>query len=110
MRKGPAFWNVLAVQDIPSTIVQIPANFPVAESPVRALSGMGTPDLLGTYGTCTYLTDSPVENESNLTGTQVVRVTPINHVIKADLEGPKNSLRADRAPSSIELTVRRDPF
>lgn len=109
MRKGPAFWNVLAGQDIPSTIVQIPANFPVAESPVHALSGMGTPDLLGSYGTCTYITDSPVENESDMT-TQVVKVTPINHVIKATLEGPKNSLRADRAPSSIELTIKRDPF
>lgn len=110
MRKGPAFWNILAERDIPSTIVQIPANFPVASSSVKALSGMGTPDLLGTYGTCTYITDTAVENAEALTGTNVVRVSPVNHVFKATLEGPKNSLRADRAPSTIEVSIRRDPY
>jgi predicted AlkP superfamily phosphohydrolase/phosphomutase len=110
MRKGPAFWNILADHDIPSTIVQIPANFPVAPSEVHALSGMGTPDLLGSYGTCTYITDSTVENAAALTGTRVVKVAAMNHVFTAALEGPKNSLRADRAPSTIELTIRRDPY
>jgi predicted AlkP superfamily phosphohydrolase/phosphomutase len=110
MRKGPAFWNILADHDIPSTIVQIPANFPVAASEVNALSGMGTPDLLGSYGTCAYITDSAVENEAILTGTKVIKVAAINHIFKANLEGPKNSLRADRAPTSVELTIRRDPY
>jgi predicted AlkP superfamily phosphohydrolase/phosphomutase len=110
MRRGPAFWNVLAERDIPSTIVQIPANFPVAESSVKALSGMGTPDLLGSYGTCTFITDSHVENADTFTGTKVVRVSPVNHAFAAKLEGPKNSLRADREPSSIDLVIRRDPY
>lgn len=110
MRRGPAFWNILAEQDIPSTIVQIPANFPVAPNSVKALSGMGTPDLLGSYGTCTFITDSSVENAASLTGTKVVQVTPRDHVFHATLEGPKNSLRADRASTSLEVTIRRDPF
>lgn len=109
MRKGPAFWNVLAARDIPSTIVQIPANFPVAASSVNALSGMGTPDLLGSYGTCTFITDAPTDHSEGLT-TRVVRVTPVNHLYKAILEGPKNSLKADRAPSTIEMNIRRDPY
>jgi predicted AlkP superfamily phosphohydrolase/phosphomutase len=110
MRKGPAFWNILAERDIPSTIVQIPANFPVAPSDVNALSGMGTPDLLGSYGTCAYITDSTVENSAALTGTKVIKVSAVNHVFKANLEGPKNALRADRAPSTVEITIRRDPY
>ena len=110
MRKGPAFWNLLAERDIPSTIVQIPANFPVAPSEVNALSGMGTPDLLGSYGTCTYITDTTVENAAALTGTKVVKVAAMNHVFTANLEGPKNSLRADRASSTIEIKIRRDPY
>jgi predicted AlkP superfamily phosphohydrolase/phosphomutase len=110
MRKGPAFWKILAAHNIPTSIVQIPANFPVAEEPVHALSGMGTPDLLGTYGTCTYFTDTPVHNERSLTAARVVRVTPINHLIKTKIAGPKNSMRADRASSEIDITIRRDPY
>jgi predicted AlkP superfamily phosphohydrolase/phosphomutase len=110
MRRGPTFWNILAERDIPSTIVQIPANFPVAPNSVNALSGMGTPDLLGSYGTCTFITDSVIENADTFTGTKVVRVTPANHVYRAKLEGPKNSLRADREPSTIDVTIRRDPY
>jgi predicted AlkP superfamily phosphohydrolase/phosphomutase len=110
MRRGPTFWNILAERDIPSTIVQIPANFPVTPNSVHALSGMGTPDLLGSYGTCTFITDSVVENAETLTGTKVVRVAPVNHVFKAKLEGPKNSLRADRAATTLDVTIRRDPY
>jgi predicted AlkP superfamily phosphohydrolase/phosphomutase len=110
MRKGPTFWNILAERDIPSTIVQIPANFPVTPNSVNALSGMGTPDLLGSYGTCTFITDSVVENADTFTGTKVVRVAPVNHVFEATLEGPKNSLRADREPSTINVSIRRDPY
>ncbi|MFO0416086.1 MAG: alkaline phosphatase family protein, partial [Pseudomonadota bacterium] len=110
MRKGPAFWNILSERDIPSTIVQIPANFPVADGEVRALSGMGTPDLLGSYGTCSYITDSNVENASSLTGTKVIKVAAVNHIFNARLEGPKNSLRVDRAPSTVDLRIARDPY
>jgi predicted AlkP superfamily phosphohydrolase/phosphomutase len=47
MRQGNPFWSRLEEQDIPSTVYQIPANFPVKETPTRAISGMGTPDLAG---------------------------------------------------------------
>jgi predicted AlkP superfamily phosphohydrolase/phosphomutase len=110
MRKGPAFWNILAQNNISTSILQIPANFPIATESVNALSGMGTPDLLGTYGTCTYFTDTKVENEAQLTAARVVHVTPINHLIKTKIAGPKNSMRADRAASEIDFTIRRDPY
>ncbi len=63
LRRGRPFWEILAAGDIPSTIFKVPANFPPS-SPiscgcVRAFSGMGTPDMLGTYGTFTYYTDGP---------------------------------------------------
>ncbi len=110
MRKGPAFWNILAENNIPTSILQIPANFPVTTENVNTISGMGTPDLLGTYGTCTYFTDSTVENEDKLTAARVVHVTPTNHLIKTKIAGPKNSMRADREPSEIDFTIRRDPY
>jgi predicted AlkP superfamily phosphohydrolase/phosphomutase len=111
MRRGPAFWNVLAEHDIPSTILQIPANFPVSDrDDIRALSGMGTPDLLGSYGTCSFITDSLVDNAALLTGTRVIKVSAQNHTFSGALEGPKNSLRADRQASTVNFTIKRDPY
>ncbi|HET6612368.1 MAG TPA: alkaline phosphatase family protein [Kofleriaceae bacterium] len=58
LRKGRAFWEILGEHGIPATVVQIPANFPPrSRGGAEVMSGMGTPDLLGTYGTFQILTD-----------------------------------------------------
>ena len=71
LRRGRPFWDLLIERDIPVTIFKVPANFP-PEAPragmwqrltgcscFRAFAGMGTPDMLGTYGTFTWYTDGP---------------------------------------------------
>ena len=70
LRRGRPFWDLLAERGIPVTIFKVPANFP-PEAPrsrswrlagcscFRAFAGMGTPDMLGTYGTFTWYTDGP---------------------------------------------------
>ncbi len=109
LRRGPAFWKTLEENDIPATVFKVPANFPVQPGDTKAISGMGTPDLLGTYGTFTFFTDLKIENADSFTGGRVVKVRPVNHVIKSKLEGPPNSLRTDNRPAEIEFTVYRDP-
>ena len=61
LRKGPAFWDLLGAHGIDTTIVRMPANFPPSGTATRELSGMGTPDLLGTYGTFSFYTSDPLE-------------------------------------------------
>ncbi len=51
LRKGQPFWDVLEQHGVETTIVRMPANFPPSGTSTRELSGMGTPDILGTYGT-----------------------------------------------------------
>ncbi|MCK5448608.1 MAG: alkaline phosphatase family protein, partial [Gemmatimonadetes bacterium] len=51
LRRGTPFWEVLQAAGVPTTIVRIPADFPPTGTATRELSGMGTPDLLGGYGT-----------------------------------------------------------
>jgi len=109
LRRGPTFWKYLADHDIPSSVYKIPSNFPVQPSGTRAISGMGTPDLLGTYGTFTYFTDADVPGAENFSGGRVVKVTPENHMVRSSLEGPPNSLRTDGRPTKIDFTVCRDP-
>ena len=110
MRGGRPFWSVLEAHDIPATLYKLPANFPVQDSESEALSGMGTPDLLGTYGTFTFFSEREVPHAENFSGGRVVRVHPVEHRISCVLEGPPNSLRTDGKPTSAEFIVHRDPW
>lgn len=110
LRRGPAFWTTLEEHGIPSTVYMAPANFPIVESAARQVSGMGTPDLLGTYGTFTYFTDTQVPDSENFTGGRVVRVDMSRHSTKTSLGGPKNSFRTDHKDTAAEFTISRDPW
>ena len=72
--RGTPFWDILGESGIPSTLFKVPSNFPPGGGtegllfglytdacPVRAFAGMGTPDILGTYGTFTYYTEGPYQ-------------------------------------------------
>ena len=59
LRHGQPFWEVLEERGIQTTIVRMPANFPPSGTASHELSGMGTPDLLGTYGTFSFYTTDP---------------------------------------------------
>ena len=59
LREGRPFWEVLEGHGIETTIVRMPANFPPSGKATRELSGMGTPDVLGTYGTFSFFTSAP---------------------------------------------------
>jgi predicted AlkP superfamily phosphohydrolase/phosphomutase len=109
LRQGKAFWQVLEEHDVPTTIVRAPANFPPAESSGRQLSGMGTPDLQGTYGVYSYFTDDPATKAGAQSGGEVIRLRVADHVARTQLLGPANTFRADGAQAAIDFTVYRDP-
>ena len=58
LREGKPFWQLLQEKGVPTTVFRMPVNFP-PQGQGRALSGMGTPDLLGTPGTFSFYTSSP---------------------------------------------------
>src|SRR5438105_7156601 len=64
-RQGVPFWDYLDEAGIPSTFYDLPSNYPPSPSQhghCRCLSGMGTPDMLGTYGTYQHFAqDGPAE-------------------------------------------------
>ena len=69
LREGQPFWDVLEQHGIETTIVRMPANFPPSGTRTRELSGMGTPDILGTYGTFSFFTSSAsVSTDRSLAG------------------------------------------
>jgi predicted AlkP superfamily phosphohydrolase/phosphomutase len=109
LRQGKAFWQILEEQGIPSTIFKIPANYPPVASRQRTISGMGTPDLLGTYGQFNYYTTVPAEINEDIGGGRVHQVYVIGNRVDAKLRGPVNSFLKDLPDTFVDLRIDIDP-
>src|SRR5581483_6181353 len=109
LRQGTAFWQILDKHGIPNSVFRIPSNFPPVAAKGRTLSGMGTPDLRGTYGTFTFYTDDPTAATGAVEGGQVIPVQVENSRVKASLIGPDNSFRKNAPPATEPFTVDVDP-
>ncbi len=108
LRHGTPFWEVLEDHDVPSTIVRMPANFPPSGTAYRELSGMGTPDILGTPGVYSLFTTQP-ERITSATEAFIERVRVRNNVVEAVLHGPPNPLLVEPEELEAPFTVYIDP-
>ena len=108
-RKGPTFWNYLTDRGIPCTVLRMPANFPPTEGESVSLSGMGTPDILGGYGTFAYFTDDASRVTRAVEGGPIFLIEVREHVAECVLPGPKNSFAADGRSADISFQVYLDP-
>ena len=108
LRRGPAFWKILADAGIPCTVYRLPANFPPVECGARSLSGLGTPDLVGAYGVCSYVTDVEPPDREKLTSVKLTVVDMSSHHCEASLVGPENTLRSDHPSIEVPFSVDRD--
>ncbi|HUT24493.1 MAG TPA: alkaline phosphatase family protein, partial [Sumerlaeia bacterium] len=79
---------------IPTTVFRMPANFPPVPSSGKSLSGLGTPDLLGSMGTFSFFASRPPKNARNLRGGgEIVPVRVVDNRVDARLKGPTNTFR-----------------
>ncbi|MCA9075658.1 MAG: alkaline phosphatase family protein [Planctomycetaceae bacterium] len=108
-RRGETFWTHLEDNNVPCTIFRVPVNFPPTESEATALSGMGTPDLLGGYGEFTYFTNDPKQRTRNVSGGRIERVKVEDHVIETSLRGPTNAFLSEESSSEVPLQIYLDP-
>ncbi len=96
LRRGIAFWQVLESAGVPCTIFKIPSNFPPVPSKTgttRSISGMGTPDILGTYGTFSFYTTDPWPGSNDISGGYIYPVRVVDGVVNARLYGPPNDFK-----------------
>jgi predicted AlkP superfamily phosphohydrolase/phosphomutase len=110
LRRGKAFWEILDDNGIPNSVFRIPANFPPVPAKGETLSGMGTPDLRGTYGTFSFYTDDPTAVPGAIEGGQVIPVQVENSQIIAKLIGPDNSFRKGSPAATEPFSVAVDPL
>ncbi len=119
---GTPFWEYLAENGIWERVFKIPSNFPPAGGVGWSGSGMGTPDILGTYGTFTYFTDNPPEHPDSIGGGTITPVYMVEeNVFRTKFVGPTNTWALDEkrpylggdkrnyADSEVPLTIYVDP-
>lgn len=109
LRQGKAFWEYLSENGIETTIFRVPANFPTTDDKANQISGMGTPDMQGTYGTYSYYTDEDADKFENLSGGRVFPVDVFRNKVRGRLPGPINTFRKGTPESRIDFTVYIDP-
>ena len=109
LREGKAFWEYLEEAEIPATIYKMPGNFPVASKRAKCVSGMGTPDILGSYGTFSFYTTASALKYKEVTGGKIFPVTVRENKIVSELIGPVNSLKKEQSNIKLPLFVWIDP-
>jgi len=109
LMQGRTFWQVLDDHDIPATIFKIPSNYPPVPTRQRTISGMGTPDLKGSYGISTFFTTDPGIPKGELSGGRVYEVFVIGNRVEAQLPGPVNTFKKGRPEALLDFQVFIDP-
>jgi predicted AlkP superfamily phosphohydrolase/phosphomutase len=110
-RQGVPFWDFLDAKGIPSTFYDLPSNYPPSPSNYghhRCICGMGTPDMLGSYGTYQYFSEDAPEEGLEEGGGKRTRLVFQSETARAVLVGPQNSLLKQPKPVTTELVVHRD--
>ncbi len=109
LRGGTAFWELLERHGVPATVVKVPANFPPPTTRVaESMSGMGTPDLMGTYGTYQLVSNAPDAHHGS--GGLVHRISfGTGDRASTSITGPADPLSADGDAMQLPVEIVRDP-
>jgi len=110
LRQGKSFWETLDDYGVPNSIFRMPSNFPPVPAKGRTLSGMGTPDLRGSYGTFSFYTDDPMAAAGVVEGGQIIPVEVRDSQVATNLIGPDNTFRKGSPPTLEPFTVSVDPL
>ncbi len=108
LRQGTPFWEVLEERGVETTVIRMPANFPPSGSASRELSGMGTPDVLGSYGTFTFYSSDIFLEERTLAGGEVKPLDLWTGVAEGTLTGPDNPMLVKRSKLTRDFTLYVD--
>jgi predicted AlkP superfamily phosphohydrolase/phosphomutase len=111
-RQGTPFWDYLDEGGVDSVFYDLPSNYPPSASKYghhRCLAGMGTPDLLGTYGTYQHFAeDGPVRTLEEGGGKRSILFFEDDQSARGKIIGPTNGFLIKPEPATIDFVVHRD--
>jgi predicted AlkP superfamily phosphohydrolase/phosphomutase len=99
-RGGVPWWDVLTGGGVDVEVYRVPGNFPTPPSAARVLGGMGTVDLRGGFGTYTFYTDRPVEDDDPKGDIELVQIQDLDldgnpDTVTGILRGPPDQFRLE---------------
>ncbi len=100
-RSGTTFWKILGDAGYRSTVVRVPVTFPPEKFNGRMISGLGVPDLRGTWGTSVLYEEGGIEADTEFGGVVVNLSRAENGTYATDIYGPKRA----NGPVRLEITV-----
>lgn len=109
LRQGPTFWNDLEEHGVDCTLLRVPCNFPPTPGKASTLSGLGTPDVHGSYGIFAFYTDKAGATCRDVPGGRLEAVQVISHRVSARIPGPANSLSVAGENVDVPFDVDVDP-
>ncbi len=105
LRQGAVFWQQLQDNGVVSSIIRMPANYPPVGVGEHELSGMGTPDIHGTYGQFTFITSKFGAGRQTIDGGEIQEVWEEKGVIRASLNGPLNPYKDPQLKVQLQLPI-----
>jgi len=99
-RTGTSFWKTIGDAGLRSTIIRVPVTFPPEKFNGRMLSGLGVPDLRGTWGTSVLYEEGGVDKYTEMGGVLIPLTRNDDGGFEMEITGPK------RANSTVPLKVR----
>ncbi len=109
LRQGEVFWQRLEDHGVVSSIVRMPANYPPVGAGSHELSGMGTPDIHGSYGRFTFITSQFGAGRKSVDGGEIQEVWEEKGVIQASLNGPLNPYKDPTLQELLQLPMEIVP-
>jgi len=100
MKNGTPIWKTVGENGGWSTIINFPVTFPAEDFRGRMISGLGTPDLLGTWGTFTIYEENLEGSEETEMGGNIVPVSFSGDAAQTQLYGPNDM--------KINMSIRRE--
>jgi len=110
-RQGIPFWDYLDEAGIRSAFYDLPSNYPPSPSKHGnhlCLSGMGTPDMLGTYGTYQFFSENAPGGNQKEDGGMRSAIFFENETAEMTLIGPRNDFLIEPKPVTITFKAHRD--
>ncbi|HEY2932847.1 MAG TPA: alkaline phosphatase family protein [Acidobacteriota bacterium] len=112
-RKGTAFWKLLGQAGIVADVLRMPLTFPPEDIPnVTLLSGLGVPDVRGTWGTYFYYATDLTQwdiGDTEFGGKMVRLELKENGSVSTEIEGPQDPRRKDYKRVSIPMRLKLSP-
>jgi predicted AlkP superfamily phosphohydrolase/phosphomutase len=110
-RQGVPFWDYLDAAGIPTTFYDLPSNYPASPSQHghhRCICGMGTPDMLGTFGTYQFFSDGDAPEAAPGESGKRVKLSFEAETARVRIVGPEYSFPNGSRPLAVEFLIHRD--